>query len=278
MPHLPLEKPVLSGFHGRVRCEPGWHLDAAWSNRLTDYDLWLVWAGQGKMKVGRRTLTLHPGTCVWMRPGTRYTAQQDPADRLGVSFTHFTLPTAPPGFRPPFETTRVRSLDFAAATLAEVVRLRSAEPHLAAPLFAVLLQILAADQRRTTGAPTPTLADQRQAIQALTTRIAAEPGRPWTVAAMAREHSYAVDHFSKVFAHLTGLRPQAYVVRARLDRARQLLTETTLNITEIAAALGFTDVYFFSRQFHAKTGQTPSAYRRQRLTGAVPASHVKTSA
>ena len=46
-----------------------------------------------------------------------------------------------------------------------------------------------------------------------------------------------------------------------VSRARQLLAETGLTISQIAEALGFRDVFFFSRQFTQRTGQTPSAYR-----------------
>lgn len=270
-----LDAPVLSGFYGRVRCEPGWCLDASWSAHLTDFDLWLVWAGRGTMKIGRRTHALRPGTCLWMRPGHRYLATQDPDDRLGVSFTHFTLPRARADFRPPFEITTVRSLEFAAAALAEVVRLRGESSALAPALMGNLLQILARDHRRHPTAVSPAQARRRQAVHALTARIAAEPGRDWNVADLARETGYAVDHFSKSFAAITGLRPQAFIVQARLDRARQLLAETSLTVTEIAAALGFGDVYFFSRQFRQKCGRTPTAYRQTcasaPLDGALPA-------
>ncbi len=274
----PSLNPQLSGFYGRVRCEPGWRLDAAWSDRLTDYDLWLVWAGRGRMRIGRRSIVLLPGTCLWMRPGHRYLAEQDPEHRLGVSFTHFELPEAPPDFRPPFEVTTARSLEFAAASLAEIVRLRPAAPALAAQILATLLQVLTTDDRNLATAPGTPQTTQRNLIHALAARIAAEPGQAWTVAALAQEAGYTVDHFSKRFAAVTGLRPQTFIVRARMTRARQLLAETSLSISEIAAALGFNDVYFFSRQFRAKCGVSPRAFRRKGLTGAVPAFRSETSA
>jgi AraC-like DNA-binding protein len=70
-----------------------------------------------------------------------------------------------------------------------------------------------------------------------------------------------VDHFSRVFAKVTGRRPQEWIIEARLARARQLLAETGLTVSQIAEALGFRDVFFFSRQFTQRTGQTPTAYR-----------------
>ena len=62
---------------------------------------------------------------------------------------------------------------------------------------------------------------------------------------------------------MTGHRPQAYVIEAKLERARQLLAESALSISEIAEALGYRDIYFFSRQFRQRTGGSPTDYRRR---------------
>jgi AraC-like DNA-binding protein len=252
----------LSGYHGRVRCEPTWRLDAAWSAQLRDFDLWLVWAGRGHMRLSDREIPLRPGVCLWMRPGRTYLATQDPEDRLGVSFMHFHL-TRPAEFTPPFEVTTVHSLELATALMAATVRLRESAPALARALFIDLLRLLAHDHARQPARPGGA-ADPRVArLQALAARIGEEPGRDWLVAALAREVGYAPDHFSRRFAALTGLRPQAYVIRARMVRARQLLGESSLSVGEIARVLGFNDVFFFSRQFRQHCGVAPTTFRRR---------------
>jgi AraC-like DNA-binding protein len=48
----------------------------------------------------------------------------------------------------------------------------------------------------------------------------------------------------------------------RLDKAKELLCETTLPIGEIAEQLGFRDQYYFARFFKAKIGMTPGEYRQ----------------
>ena len=48
-----------------------------------------------------------------------------------------------------------------------------------------------------------------------------------------------------------------------MERARLLLAESSLSVGMIAEALGFRDVFFFSRQFRQRTGLTPTAYRKQ---------------
>jgi transcriptional regulator GlxA family with amidase domain len=52
-----------------------------------------------------------------------------------------------------------------------------------------------------------------------------------------------------------------YLVESRLDRARSLLTETTMTIHQIARALGYSDPFLFSRQFRSRYGLPPSHYR-----------------
>jgi AraC-like DNA-binding protein len=252
----------LSGYHGRVRCEPNWRLDASWAAQLRDYDLWLVWAGRGQMRLSDREIQLRPGVCLWMRPGRTYLATQDPADRLGVSFMHFQLEPAPDE-PPPFEVTQVHSLELATSLMATAVRLRESAPDLARNLLANLLRTLIHDHDQQPAGGGTGEARRRTRLQALASRIAEEPGREWAVATLAREAGYAPDHFSRRFAALTGLRPQAYVIRARMARARQLLTESTLSVGEIAHVLGYRDVYFFSRQFHQRCGLAPTAYRRR---------------
>jgi len=101
----------------------------------------------------------------------------------------------------------------------------------------------------------------REIIQRLAAGIRENPGGAHTVASLAQAAGYSVDHFSRVFEKITGQRPQEWIIAARLTRARQLLAETGLTVSQIAEALGFRDVFFFSRQFTQRTGQTPTAYR-----------------
>jgi len=79
---------------------------------------------------------------------------------------------------------------------------------------------------------------------------------------MASQAGYSPDHFSRLFKRILGISPQAHAIRVRIDRARQLLIESSLTISQIADALGYDDVFFFSRQFKARTGQTPGQYRQ----------------
>ena len=48
-----------------------------------------------------------------------------------------------------------------------------------------------------------------------------------------------------------------------LQKSCRLLVESRDSVKEIASALGFNDIYYFSRKFHHLSGMTASAYRRK---------------
>lgn len=70
----------------------------------------------------------------------------------------------------------------------------------------------------------------------------------------------------KVFIAKTELSPQQYLIRYRLTAACQLLTQSRLNITEIAFSCGFKDSPSFCKQFKTRYQITPMAYRKNPTT------------
>lgn len=251
----------------RVRCEPGWHLGPEWAPRLRDYDLWFVSAGRGQMTTNDGEVALTPGLGLWMRPGRRYEATHDPATPLVVNVFHFTLLAPPRGFTPPVEVLRTAHPDFVETMMRRILALHAKTGPTARAsaeaLFGALLGELVRESTTRSDDPAEAGLDRhhREIMQRLAAEIREHPGGARSVAALAKSAGYSVDHFSRVFEKVIGQRPQECVIAARLARARQLLAETGLTISQIAEALGFRDVFFFSRQFTQRTGQTPTAYR-----------------
>ena len=52
------------------------------------------------------------------------------------------------------------------------------------------------------------------------------------------------------------------LVQLRIDRAKQLLLESSLPISEISLQVGYTNFSHFTQTFRKMTGVTPSDYRR----------------
>jgi AraC family transcriptional regulator len=68
-------------------------------------------------------------------------------------------------------------------------------------------------------------------------------------------------HLDRVFKQSIGMSPCRYVTILRLDKAKNLLTDLSKPIVEIALELGFTDQSHFTNVFKRFTGVTPKTYR-----------------
>lgn len=69
-------------------------------------------------------------------------------------------------------------------------------------------------------------------------------------------------HFAAFFRQSTGLLPHQYVLRRRIDRAKELLPDPRPSTAEVSYALGFPSQAHFTTMFRKLTGTTPQAYRK----------------
>jgi len=70
-------------------------------------------------------------------------------------------------------------------------------------------------------------------------------------------------HFSRAFHHSFGLPPHRYHIERRIERAKSLLADLSLSMTQIGQRLGFSESSAFAATFRRVTGRTPSDYRRR---------------
>ena len=70
------------------------------------------------------------------------------------------------------------------------------------------------------------------------------------------------DYLSRLFHEHMGVRLTKYINQQRIAHACQLLGGSSLNISEISAACGYSDAGYFTRVFRKETGKTPKLYRR----------------
>lgn len=82
-----------------------------------------------------------------------------------------------------------------------------------------------------------------------------------TLSAMAEAVALSPGHFAHAFRQATGVAPHRYVLERRVDRAKELLRQSDLPITEIADRIGCSSHSHFSALFHRVTGFTPRQFR-----------------
>lgn len=92
--------------------------------------------------------------------------------------------------------------------------------------------------------------------------IHAEPGRDWTVEALASLGAMSRSVFAERFRTTFGNSPAGYVTAVRMRAAQDLLTRG-LGVSAVSRELGYASDEGFSRAFRRHVGATPSAWRTQ---------------
>jgi AraC family transcriptional regulator of arabinose operon len=260
-------EPRPSGSFGRVECEPGW----SWRTRLPDYDFWFPVKGKGLLRLEGRSYAIRPGTLFFLRPGDNSMATQDPADPLTVIYIHldFFIPGhqdpadmdgrwLPPRHAPLRDFARLDDL------LTRAVRLMEQDNRLARfeaklTLQQALLEAYRLDATRLGLAP----ARQDSRIERVVAYIRSHPAIRLSLEEAARMAQLSPGYFSRLFGQETGKSFREYTLEARLERSEYLLEETDMTISEVARALGYGEVFLFSRQFKGRYGYPPSKARKR---------------
>lgn len=81
---------------------------------------------------------------------------------------------------------------------------------------------------------------------------------------LASECGLSAGHFARAFRRSTGMPPHRWLLRLRVERAKELLQTGGLSLIDIAMLSGFADQSHFTRVFKGTMGITPNAYRRSR--------------
>ncbi|HVO08959.1 MAG TPA: AraC family transcriptional regulator [Burkholderiaceae bacterium] len=83
------------------------------------------------------------------------------------------------------------------------------------------------------------------------------------LARLAAECGLSVRHFSRAFRQSTGVPPHRWLLKRRVELAKNLLLSPAASLAEVGRACGFADQSHFTRVFSASTGASPGAWRRR---------------
>ncbi len=79
---------------------------------------------------------------------------------------------------------------------------------------------------------------------------------------IAQKFNYNPSYLSKMFTKQVGENPSSYLIRLRINKAKQLLiNDKGLTVKQIGEIVGYTEPAYFSRIFKKYTGQRPSEFR-----------------
>lgn len=92
-------------------------------------------------------------------------------------------------------------------------------------------------------------------------RMDAAPHEEWPVPRLASVSGASEAHFARSFRDAFGVPPHRYLLTRRIERAKELLRDTDLPVTEIAFQTGWQSLGTFGRTFRDITGMSPTELR-----------------
>jgi len=98
-------------------------------------------------------------------------------------------------------------------------------------------------------------------IRSVITYMYENYNRKITVSELAGRCNLSMYRFIHKFKEATGLTPIEFLTKIRMDEAKYLLSNSQLNISEIASIVGYDDPLYFSRVFKKATGLSPRYYK-----------------
>jgi len=98
----------------------------------------------------------------------------------------------------------------------------------------------------------------RRAREFIDAHLAADP----SIAVVANECRLSSSYFVRAFKQATGISPHRWLMKRRVERAKELLQDSALRLVDVAQACGFADQSHFTHVFSRSEGYSPGRWRR----------------
>ena len=102
----------------------------------------------------------------------------------------------------------------------------------------------------------------RKAVGLIDNHVAGEEDGRVPLRVIARQVGMSFFHFSRQFKQSMGMTPTNFIAERRIERAKRLLQETEVPISEIALRVGFSSQSHFTSCFRRLAGVTPRSFRK----------------
>ena len=240
-------------------------------NGRVDYHILYITEGECRVTALGRETVAKAGSLVFFFPGERQSYVFRGAVFTVSYYLHFSG-TAPEDLLKEIREGRERVFSVGtSATLIELLLRTEEEYNLSLPLSekvtgGYLLSILSLCLRKIRLAKEGT-ADASGKIADICKTMHATLADTLPIARYADACHLSESRFTHLFHEVTGKSPQRYLSEARLRRAEELLSDTSLSVSAISEAVGIRSPYYFSRFFKKHTGLSPIGYRKKQKTG-----------
>ena len=127
--------------------------------------------------------------------------------------------------------------------------------------MSILYRIFAELERESVYVSSPGREKLRAALACLEESI----GNPsLSVDELAAAAGMSRSYFTKLFGRFYNMSPARYISMIRVEKAKALLSEGSLSVSEVASSVGFSSLYYFSAAFRREVGVCPSGYGKEK--------------
>ncbi|WP_158279946.1 helix-turn-helix domain-containing protein [Coraliomargarita sinensis] len=223
------------------------------------FNFWLALAGDGYLSCDGQAFRIQPGSFFVFSPHQSISAAHYSGPRITRFSAHF-FPLRNGERLQQIEGLPhlggvVDSLASAKRQIDLIMRValrREDDAVLARKLYEFILQVTGG---RTCDALSPAVSEALRVFRE-------DPASVQSIHEFARSMGISRSHFDREFTAQIGQPPRQFLINCKIIEARRYLESSSLRVGEIAEALGYKDIYFFSRQFKQLVGLSPVHYRR----------------
>ena len=87
-----------------------------------------------------------------------------------------------------------------------------------------------------------------------------------SLSSLAEKVNYHPSYLSRLFKQKAGTNPSAYILNARINKAKELLHSGKLQVNKVAQTVGYSSSHSFTRIFKFMTGLSPQEYKNSKIT------------
>lgn len=227
------------------------------------FNFWMALSGEGYLRCDNQTYRIFPGAFFVFSPNQNISATHYSGPRITRFSAHF-YPlqkqqrlSALDGF--PLLGGKIESLSLAQRQIDVIMRIalrRDKNEVLAEKLLEFLLRCINEPREK----PQVTLSSRVSEALRL---FRESPAAVDSISDVAQRLGVSRSHFDREFTQQIGQAPKQFLINCKIIEARRYLESSHLRVGEIAEALGYKDIYFFSRQFKQMVGKSPIQYRKE---------------
>ena len=251
---------------------------------VTDYELEFFVQSDGAMYIEDKLYPIHKGDVVFRRPGETtqgimpyscyliffdlsHNLSKDPANYVFYEANevepYYTNPVldAIPRVYHPFSGEKYQGLfDL---VLKEYINPTVASPMLLKAYTLQLLYQLYQDVSNPLNSNAVLPSPHGRLVKTAVDYIRDHIHSPLNLETLAQQVGLSPNYFHKVFCDTMGFTPNDYITKLRLEKAKELLVITKMQVYEIAVACGIDNTPYFSYLFKKHLGQSPLEFRKQ---------------